>query len=146
MKENRNCKVLCERKTSLRIFAASEELLKQDKTDLQGRWWARRILSSPPPRVLLDNTPISVNSPESDLKTGGTDSTAKCREEASSKQVSRIETLPGSKQTEDCLQEGGTPQAQGKEGNRPRRKEPARKSGRGMGWGRIMPSLRISRA
>lgn len=44
------------------------------------------------PWIQPDNTRISVNNPENNLKTGTTNSTTKCREEATWKRIGRSET------------------------------------------------------
>ena len=57
-------------------------------------FWGR-CLSLLCPQIHLDNTHISVNNPENDLKTGRTDLTAKCREEAILRRVKRVEIVVG---------------------------------------------------
>ena len=57
-----------------------------------GRWqWRRGTLGFPHPRVQLDNYQIILNTPEINLKTVRTNSTARDREETTSKNVGSAE-------------------------------------------------------
>lgn len=56
----------------------------------------------------LHDTHNSVNTQESNPKAGRTDSTNKCKEEATSNKVERAKIQWGTKYPWDCLEEGGT--------------------------------------
>ena len=64
------------------------------------RWWTRRTLSSPCPHLLLDITCIHVNKAKINPKTGRTNSTTKCSEEATFERLGSSEIVVRS-----CLQE-----------------------------------------
>ena len=69
--------------------------------------------------VIRNNTQISVNNPENDLRTGRTTSTTKGREEVTLERVGRAEMQRGGKQTTAvCRERGLGGEAAGEKGNR----------------------------